>query len=63
MEYICDVSIHAAESGDVITYTQHEPITRCRDCEHAEDSPYGPYCNHFYRYTEPSGYCGWGESK
>ena len=42
-------------------WNRRAPRSMCGDCAHAEESPYGLYCNRFKRYTETYGYCKWAE--
>ena len=46
-----------------------EEVVRCRDCEHydtewaSEAHPGRHWCDTFCHYTEPDGFCAWGDRR
>ena len=59
-EYIYAIDDHGNQ------WVKWKEIVRCRDCEHAIDSPAWPgamECYYIGRGVEPDGFCAWAERR
>lgn len=66
-EYVCWVADGPTEPG-MARRSLRERVTRCRDCEHAHQSPIADseklMCERFDEmFVSPGGFCAWGESR
>ena len=66
-EYI--VEVEAGIEVDTVFVKDLQEVVRCRDCEHydtewtSEAHPGRHWCYVFCHYTEPDGFCAWGERR
>ena len=67
-EYIiaCDEEVASWIGNDVDSMKR---VVRCRDCKHYDEewpskrNPERHWCEMFWHYLEPDGFCAWGERR